>query len=109
MRYTHAYLPRDFRIPFGPFLIPVLGALSCILLLIFITRETGIRYGVWMGVGHIFYFSYGFWFSKVRQERIRQSRSSLNELMPQANSAIAVESEEQPEIPKSDSVTETQF
>lgn len=81
MQHTHKYLPRDFRIPFGPFVIPILGALFCLLLLINVTRGTGIRYGIWMGIGHVVYFSYGFWFSKAHQERLKESRVSLEDLV----------------------------
>ena len=82
MRYTHKYLPRDFRIPLGPFIIPTLGALFCILLLINVTRGTGIRYGIWMGIGHVVYFSYGFRYSKAHKERLKESRLSLEDMVP---------------------------
>ncbi|CAF4443691.1 unnamed protein product, partial [Adineta steineri] len=52
-------------------LIPPLGALLCILLLMYTSKATGIRGAIYMGFGHIIYFSYGFWHSKRRQ-RIRQ-------------------------------------
>jgi basic amino acid/polyamine antiporter, APA family len=94
MRHTHKYLPRDFRIPFGPFVIPVLGALFCILLMINVTRGTGIRYGVWMAIGHIVYFSYGFWCSRAHRERLQQARSSLQDLAKSSN-VYAIELDEQ--------------
>ena len=82
MRRKHKYLPRGFRIPLGPFVIPTLGALFCILLLINVTRGTGIRYGIWMAIGHVVYFSYGFWYSKAHQDRLQESRLSLEDLVP---------------------------
>ncbi|CAF0762147.1 unnamed protein product [Adineta steineri] len=71
MRYTHSDMPRTFEVPLGKWLIPTLGALLCILLLMYTSKATGIRGAIYMGFGHIIYFSYGFWHSKRRQ-RIRQ-------------------------------------
>jgi amino acid transporter len=64
MRYTHDDIPRNFQVPFGAWLIPSVGILLCILLLINTTEGTAIRFGIWIGVGHIVYFSYSFWNSK---------------------------------------------
>jgi amino acid transporter len=82
MRYTHEDMPRSFRVPFGPWLIPVLGILLCILLLISTTKGTAIRFGIWMGVGHIFYFSYGFWHFKVRLQKRKHSYASSIQSVP---------------------------
>ncbi len=81
MRYTHEDIPRSFRVPFGPWLVPILGILLCILLLINTSTGTGIRFGIWMAVGHIVYFSYGFWHSKGRLEKQQGSSASVNELV----------------------------
>ncbi|CAF3659642.1 unnamed protein product [Adineta steineri] len=71
MRYTHSDMPRTFQVPLGKWPIPTLGALLCLLLLTHTSTPVGIRVAIFMGIGHIIYFSYGFWHSK-RRLRIRQ-------------------------------------
>ncbi|CAF3659610.1 unnamed protein product [Adineta steineri] len=71
MRYTHSDMPRTFQVPLGKWLIPTVGALLCLLLLLYTPRATGIRGAIYLGIAHIIYFSYGFWHSK-RRLRIRQ-------------------------------------
>jgi len=66
MRFTHKEVHRGFRVPLGPWVIPPIGALLCLLLMITSSNETGIRFAVWMGIGQIIYFTYGYWHSKLR-------------------------------------------
>jgi APA family basic amino acid/polyamine antiporter len=77
MRYTHNDIPRSFQVPYGPWLVPILGILLCILLLINTTGETAIRLGIWIGVGHVVYFSYSFWNSKghLKQQQYLADRA----------------------------------
>jgi amino acid transporter len=82
MRYTHEDIPRSFRVPFGPWLVPIVGILLCILLLINTSGGTAIRFGIWMAIGHIIYFSYGFWHSKARLQKQEDSCASMNKLVP---------------------------
>jgi APA family basic amino acid/polyamine antiporter len=82
MRYTHEDIPRSFQVPLGPWLIPLVGILLCIILLIGTTTGTAIRFGIWMGIGHIVYFSYGFWHSKARIHKRQSSFISMTELIP---------------------------
>ena len=80
MRCTHKEFPAPFRLPFGRWLIPVLGILLCILLLSNTTKGTGIRFGIWMAIGHIIYFSYGFWRSKARLKERRRACENVTEI-----------------------------
>jgi len=66
MRFTHKDVPRGFRVPLGPWVIPPIGAFLCILLMVTSSKETGIRLAVWMGIGQVIYFTYGYWHSKLR-------------------------------------------
>jgi basic amino acid/polyamine antiporter, APA family len=66
MHFTHKDVPRGFRVPFGPWIMPPIGALLCLLLMITSSKETGIRLAIWMGIGQVVYFSFGFWHSKLR-------------------------------------------
>src|SRR5690349_1437268 len=88
MRFTHNDMPRAFEVPFGPWLIPIVGSLLCILLLITISKGTAIRFGIWMAIGHIIYFSYGFWHSKARLQKQRDSFTSSSDLVPRSESVI---------------------
>lgn len=60
MRYTQPDTFRPFRIPFGPWVIPLLGIATCGLLLKGISRGTVFRFLAWIILGQIFYFCYGF-------------------------------------------------
>ena len=78
MRFTHKGVPRNFQVPFGPWVIPLLGAILCLLLICCATAGTAMRFGIWTGIGQIIYFSYGFWRSKYNRlpERSRTSTTS---------------------------------
>jgi hypothetical protein len=80
MRFTHKDMPRTFRVPLGPWLLPTVGSLFCILLLTRISEATRYRFFVWTVIGQIFYFSYGFWHSKRRP--LAQDRSVQNTVEP---------------------------
>ncbi|CAF2583606.1 unnamed protein product [Rotaria sp. Silwood2] len=72
MRFTHKDVPRGFRVPLGPWVFPPIGALLCLLLMVTSSKETGIRLAVWMGIGQIIYFAYGYWHSKLRHSQQHQ-------------------------------------
>ena len=50
---------RPFKVPGGPFLIPVLGALSCFYLMLALPVITWVRFLVWLDIGMIIYWFYG--------------------------------------------------
>jgi APA family basic amino acid/polyamine antiporter len=58
MRRTHPEAERPFRVPFVP-LVPVLGILSCLLLMFSLPSENWLRLFVWLGIGLVIYFTYG--------------------------------------------------
>ena len=66
MRRTHPEVPRPFRAPFGP-VVPVLGILSCLMLMFSLPKENWLRLGVWLVIGLTIYFSYGRKHSRVWQ------------------------------------------
>ncbi|CAF1063738.1 unnamed protein product [Adineta steineri] len=89
MRYTHKDLQRPFQTVVDPNLIAVVGAILCILLLIPIERQTWIQFLVWTGAGQIFYFCFGFWYSKRRQPQRIDSINSAVELVSTIGFALA--------------------
>jgi hypothetical protein len=80
MRYTHRNEIRNFPVPFGAWLIPVVGSLLCILMMTGISNATGYRFLAWTALGQIFYFSYGFWHSKQRRSLLPELPNNEDEL-----------------------------
>jgi len=59
MRRTNPNAERPFRVPFVP-LVPILGVLTCLLLMFSLPPENWIRLFVWLGLGFAIYFGYGY-------------------------------------------------
>jgi basic amino acid/polyamine antiporter, APA family len=57
---------RGFRVPGPAWFLPVLGALSCVVLAYFLPWKSWWRFGIWLVVGLVFYFMYGFYNSRLR-------------------------------------------
>jgi APA family basic amino acid/polyamine antiporter len=66
LRLKRPDIPRSFRVPGGPFVIPILGALFSGGLMYTATTHTLIRLFVWMAIGLVIYFSYSRKHSKLR-------------------------------------------
>jgi APA family basic amino acid/polyamine antiporter len=65
LRYTRPGLPRPFRVPFAP-VTCVLGAIICIVMMVFLPLDTWWRLLVWSVLGFAIYGLYGFRHSKLR-------------------------------------------
>lgn len=65
LRKTDPDRPRIFRTPFVP-AVPLLGIAMCIYLMAGLPLVTWIRFGIWLAVGLVVYFLYGFWKSRLR-------------------------------------------
>jgi len=59
MRRKRPDLERPFKVPYGPYLIPLLGAGTAALLMYTATTATLTRLFIWMAVGLLIYFLYG--------------------------------------------------
>ncbi len=57
-RYTRPDTPRSFRLPLMPF-VPAFGVLSSLFLIWQLPWETWARFGVWLVIGFVIYFTYG--------------------------------------------------
>lgn len=65
LRYTNPDLPRKFRCPWVP-VVPVIGALLCLVMMAFLDRGTWLRLFIWMAIGLAIYFGYSRKHSKLR-------------------------------------------
>jgi APA family basic amino acid/polyamine antiporter len=66
LRYQRPELERPFRVPFVPF-VPALSALVSLGLMAGLPAATWERLVIWMALGIVLYFSYGFRHSEVRK------------------------------------------
>ena len=57
LRRTRPDLPRKFRTPWVP-LVPILGALICLVQMVFLPWQTWLRLLIWLGLGLLIYFGY---------------------------------------------------
>ena len=83
LRYTDPHRPRPFRVPFGPWLLPMLGVASCLFLMIYLPPASWWRFIGWLVLGMSVYVGYGYNHSTVGRGVGRPERA----LFPQKLSA----------------------
>jgi basic amino acid/polyamine antiporter, APA family len=66
LRYQRPELERPFKTPWVPF-VPILSALVSLALMAGLPGDTWMRLIIWMVIGIVFYFAYGFSHSEVRK------------------------------------------
>ncbi|MGC5360091.1 amino acid permease [Streptomyces sp. DT24] len=67
LRRRRPDLPRSFRTPLVPF-VPAVSVLASLWLMVNLPAETWLRFGIWMVVGVVIYFTYGRRHSRVPSE-----------------------------------------
>lgn len=77
LRRTRSDLPRAFKVPAVP-VVAALSVLLCVYLMLNLTGETWIRFLIWMVIGLVVYFVYGYKHSRVglRQEITQSGEGS---------------------------------
>jgi APA family basic amino acid/polyamine antiporter len=75
LRYKDPERPRPFRVPLGPWLLPLLGSASCIYLMVYLPPASWWRFIGWLVIGMAIYFSYGYSRSRVGRELGRAPRT----------------------------------
>ena len=70
LRRTEPDRPRPFRVPGVPF-TPIISIVACFYLMYQLPAITWIRFGIWLAVGLVFYFLYGFKHSVLRTGKPR--------------------------------------
>jgi basic amino acid/polyamine antiporter, APA family len=68
LRYKEPGRHRPFRTPFVP-IVPILGILSCILLMVGLPAVTWARFGAWLVAGLVIYWLYGYKKSALNRQR----------------------------------------
>ena len=68
LRYTNPNAQRPFKVPFGPYLLPLLGAASCIFLMYYLPPASWWRFVGWLVLGFAIYSAYGYTRSTIGQE-----------------------------------------
>jgi APA family basic amino acid/polyamine antiporter len=75
LRYKDPGRVRGFRVPLGPWVVPMLGAASCIFLMVYLPPSSWWRFIGWLVLGMAIYFSYGYSHSVVGRESGRPAKS----------------------------------
>ena len=66
LRYTEPDRPRPFRCPGMPY-VPILSILCCLGLMLPLPATTWWRFAIWLAIGAVFYFFYGYKHSRLRR------------------------------------------
>lgn len=77
LRHKDPARKRPFRVPFGNWLIPMLGALSCIFLMYYLAADTWWRFIGWLVLGLSIYLAYGYTRSAIGIRLGRPSRTPI--------------------------------
>jgi APA family basic amino acid/polyamine antiporter len=77
LRKTAPDIPRPFKTPLVP-LVPILGAIFCLLQMLALPATTWERLVVWLALGMLVYFGYG----RKNAERVRAGRGMRVETQP---------------------------
>lgn len=64
LRRSRPDLERSFKVPFSP-VLPIVAALVCAYLALNLSLETWLRFIIWMVLGFVIYFAYGYRNSRV--------------------------------------------
>jgi basic amino acid/polyamine antiporter, APA family len=67
LRRTRPDMPRPYRVPWSP-VLPILGIAFALYLMSDLPLDTWVRFVVWLVVGIVIYFTYGYRNSRVRKE-----------------------------------------
>ena len=60
LRYKEPNRARPFKVPFGAWLLPMMGAVSCVFLMIYLPPTSWWRFVAWLMIGLSVYLSYGY-------------------------------------------------
>ncbi len=67
LRYTDPSRPRPFRVPFV-WPVSVLSSVACLFIMVGLPRQAWERFAIWLAIGLVLYFAYGYRKSALRKE-----------------------------------------
>jgi basic amino acid/polyamine antiporter, APA family len=76
LRIKDPHRERSFRVPLGPWVVPMLGAASCIFLMVYLPPASWWRFVGWLILGMSVYFAYGYNNSIVGKQAGRPERAT---------------------------------
>jgi APA family basic amino acid/polyamine antiporter len=68
LRYKDPSRHRPFKVPFGAWFLPMLGAVSCLFLMYYLPPTSWWRFVAWLALGLSIYFAYGYSRSGIGQQ-----------------------------------------
>ncbi len=75
LRHTQPDRPRSFRVPGGPFLVPIAGVGCCLFLMSFLPQTSWWRFAGWLVLGASVYTAYGYSRSRIGRRDGRPART----------------------------------
>lgn len=81
LRFRDPNRPRPFRVPGGPFLLPIMGAASCVGLAYYLPPSSWWRFFGWLALGMSSYAGYGYAHSTIGRNMGRHPRVTFALLM----------------------------
>ncbi|HNI69998.1 MAG TPA: amino acid permease C-terminal domain-containing protein, partial [Marmoricola sp.] len=76
---------RPFKVPFSP-VIPILSAVICSYLMLTLPLETWVRFLIWMVLGFVIYFAYGYKRSRLARAAFVPSDTAVPKADPPPSS-----------------------
>ena len=67
LRHTEPDRPRPFRVPFV-WPVTLLSAAACLFVMKGLPRQAWERFGIWLAIGLVLYFAYGYSHSRLRTD-----------------------------------------
>jgi len=80
LRYKDPARHRPFKVPFGPWLLPMMGAVSCLFLMYYLPPTSWWRFVAWLMIGLSVYLSYGYAKSELGR-KVNRPRTTPGWLM----------------------------
>ena len=75
LRYKEPTRERPFKVPFGPWLLPIAGVVSCLFLMFYLPPTSWWRFVAWLMIGLSVYLSYGYSRSVIGRQEDRPQKT----------------------------------